>query len=503
MTGHRLDTEQAIRDWLAESAPDRAPGTLKEALYDVTSRPAGHARPWPRSEPRGLAYARRIAAALAIVAVAGSGAYLLATSVAPPPASSPSARAAAVTSTPHTPGSSPSIGTPALKPTVVPLPGSKWSLVSGAFPQMVAPAWAQFQPTVFQVIIGSSAEFVAFVPSAEGAVRTSPSDGLELTAFTTAGPTAPTSWKTRVYQSSDGIGWIERSSLPSAAATVSSVDGTGGRIVAAGWIGEVPSETAMAWTTTDLMTWHAVALPAEADYSNALGVAAGPAGFLAWGNAGTCSRFWISDDGAAWRTLATSGLPAELPIDHLYGLSDGWAIRGFLSDRAATWKSSFDGATWTRTWTGPGISGGEGYSLGPIFKAPGGGFLSFGGVGVVSGGPAAVPWDIQIWAGADELSWTPSSRVKSPGWIAGYSTGPGGYVAAGVQATGDSGMVPWGSLGIWTSPEGSGWQPVLGIPPPDLVEVLAVVGNGAQVVVTYVDQQGNLRLLVGDGVVTP
>jgi len=499
MTDQGRDAEQVIRDWLADSAPDRAPASLKQALEGATSLPAGHVRPWSDASGPGRRWAGRAAAVAAILAVAVAGAYFYDSGRATLPGSSSSASTAAFGSPSLTAGASPSAASPTPHKTVTLLLGSKWSLVSGAFPQMVAPDWLQFRSTVFQVNIGSSAGFVAFVPSAGRVTRGSGPGGMVLAAFASAGPTAPTSWETRVYQSSDGVNWIERSSLPSAAATVSSVAASGGSIVAVGWTGELTSETAMAWTTTDLQTWHAVALPAAADYSNAFGVAAGPSGFLAWGYAGTSSKFWISDDGGAWRTLATSGLPTEPPIDNLYGLSDGWAIRGFLSDRAATWKSSIDGAKWTRTWTGPGMSGGESYALGPIFKAPGGGFLSFGGVGVPSGGPAAVPSDMQIWTSSDEMSWTASSRVKSPGWIAGFATGPGGYVAAGVQTTGDSGMVPWGSLAVWTSQDGRGWQSVSGIPPIDSIEVLAVVGDGAHVVVTCADQQGNLLLLVGDG----
>jgi hypothetical protein len=499
MTGKRLDAEQVLRDWLARSAPDRAPASLKEALEEATSRPAGHARPWPRAGGHGLRWAGRVAAAAAILAIAISGAYLYGNGRATTPGASSSASTSAAGSPTRTPEATPSTASLKPRPTVVQLPGSNWRLVSGAFPQIVVPAWAPYQSTVFELIMGSSVGFVAFVPSAGGVASHRPSDAI-LAAFKTAGPTAPASWETRVYQSTDGVNWTERAALPGNAATVTAVAESGGNIVAVGWTGETPNETAMAWTTTDLQTWHAADLPAPSQsdtYSDAFSVAAGPAGFLAWGFAGASTEFWISADGVAWNSVATSGLPAEPPIDALYGLSDGWAIRGFLSDRAAVWQTK-DGAHWTRTWTGPGPSGIEFYTLGPIFKAPGGGYLSFGGVGA-GGGPAAVPLDMLIWTSPDLLHWTITDRITRPGWMYDFATIAGRYVAAGQAVVGDGGQNAYGSLGVWTSQDGRSWQAAAGLPAVGSVQVLSVVGDGAYVVVVCVDQQGNVQLLVGDG----
>jgi hypothetical protein len=495
MTDQRLDPEQTIRDWLSDSAPERAPASLRETLVDVTSGPPGRARQWP-SPGYSLRFVGRVATALAILAIAGSGVFLYSNLRTAEPAAS-------ATSTPGaTPtGTAGATGTPGitpLQPNVVHIRGSNWNLVRGAFPQMVAPAWSRFQPTVFEVVEGSSSGFVAFVPSAGGLARHRTGVPI-LAAFKTAGPTSPTSWETRVYTSSDGINWSEWAVLPSDAATVTSVASSGGNIVAVGWTGEVPGETAMAWTTTDFQTWQATTLPAPAQ-TQAHGVAAGPAGFLAWGYATTGTEFWISSDGTTWRSVATSGLPADGPIDALYGVSDGWVIRGPLSDRAAVWHSA-DGATWTQAWTGPGMSGMEGYALGAVFKAPGGRFLSFGGVAMAPGGNTAVPFDMLIWTSSDELSWTITDRVKSPGWISGFASGPGGYVAAGVVAPGDPGVLPLGTLAIWTSQDGRTWEPYAGIPQIPSIEVLSVAGNGARVIVTFIDRQGIVQLLVRGGIV--
>jgi hypothetical protein len=261
----------------------------------------------------------------------------------------------------------------------------------------------------------------------------------------------------------------------------------------------------MAWTTGDASTepWQAYPLPVAADYSGAYKVAAGPTGFLATGYDGGASRFWLSGDGTTWTPVVPGGLPADPPIDELYGVSDGWLITGY-PDRAEVWHSR-DGTAWTRTWSGPSITlGSEGYSLGPIFKAASGGFVSIGGFGIVSGGPSTTPWDIQLWTSPDEKTWIQSSHVKTPGWISGYAAIPGGFVAAGAQpAPGEAGIVPWGSVGVWTSPDGMVWQSVGGLPSDPAIAVLSVVGDGATVVIAIVDAAGNIQLLVGEGLARP
>jgi hypothetical protein len=365
---------------------------------------------------------------------------------------------------------------------------------------MVAPAWAQFEPTVFE--LSGNGGFVAFVPSPEG-VASHRSGGAILAAFTTAGPTSPTSWETRVYRSTDGVTWTAQAFLPNDAATVTAVAEKGGRLVAVGWTGETPNTTATAWTTTDLLTWHANTLPVtpQSDtYSSVSGVAAGPAGFLAWGDAGASSLFWISPDGINWKAIAASGLPAEPLIDAVYGNAQGWEIEGEVSDGSATWQSNLDGAVWTRAWTGPATSSTVGgHYLGPIFKASGGGYVSFGGISE-GGGPLAQPNDIQLWTSMDEIHWTLADRVVRPGWMYNFGAVAGGYVGAGQTVIGLGGEQGYGPLGVWTSADGRTWQTLAGLPPIESVQVLSVVGDGIHTVVAFVDQDGILQLLVGGGI---
>ncbi len=494
MTGRRLDPEEEIRAWLAHSTPDRAPASLRETLEETTSRPPGRAMPWPRSARISIRTAGRIAAAAAVLAIVAYGSYWYGTTRSSVPAASGASTPSPTTATMT--GPSPTTTALPLNPLVEQLQDPNWHLVGGALPS--APTlFGAGEKTVFAFDAGG---FIAFVPWAgAGAMRQSTRQALG--APSTAGPTAPASWMTRVFCSGDGISWTEAYPLPSDAATVTSVSGQGGRIVAVGWVGEASNATAMAWTTRNLSTepWRAYPLPAAADYSGAFHVAAGPSGFLVTGYDGSASRFWLSQDGTAWTAPAITGLPADPPIDLLSGFTGGWLIEGF-PDRAAVWVSS-DGADWTQTYSGPLSSfGGEGHTLGPIFKAASGGFLSIGGVGIVSGGPSPTPWDIQLWTSDDEMTWTMGRRVATPGWISGYASIPGGFVAAGAQpAPGDAGVVSSGSLGAWTSPDGLTWQAIAGLPPDLAVEVLSVAGDGATVVITFVDASGDIQLLVGEG----
>jgi hypothetical protein len=297
--------------------------------------------------------------------------------------------------------------------------------------------------------------------------------------------------------SSDGSTWTQQSDLLSKDATVSAVSQSGGLIVAVGWTGDVTNATAMAWSTSDLRTWHATKLPAPAD-TTAYGIAVGPAGFLAWGFGETSTELWLSTDGIAWRALATTGLWA-MGIDELYAVPGGYAIRGSLSDRSAVWQSS-DGATWTQAWTGPGPSGMEGYSLGPISKAPAGGYVSFGTAYMAPGGPATVPYDLLVWTSSDMIHWTLAKRIARPGWMDGFAAIPGGYVAAGAQpAAGDAGVVSWGSLAVWTSSDGLSWQRLADISVDGPIEVLSVVSDGKHAIVSILNKAGSTALLVGNG----
>jgi hypothetical protein len=283
--------------------------------------------------------------------------------------------------------------------------------------------------------------------------------------------------------------------LPGENGTVSAVTEADGLIVAVGWTAG-SRDTAMAWSTSDLRTWHATELPASAG-TRAYGIAVGPAGFLAWGLGDTSTEFWVSTDGANWRSLATSGLP-ESVIDELYAVPGSYVIRGFLSDRAAVWRSD-NGSHWTQAWTGPGPSGLEFYGMGPIARATDGSYASFGCACMGPGGAPSVPYDVIVWTSSDLTSWTRSARIPAPGWINGFAAVPGGFVAAGAQPPeGEGGLDLSGPLRVWTSADGRTWQP-LDTPSTGPIEVLSVVSDGAHAIVSFVAKDGLVSMLVGTG----
>ena len=467
MTGKPLDPEQAIRDWLAESVPSQLPASLKEALEEATSRPAGRVEPWSGASSHRLRWAGRVAAVAAVLAIAVSGLYLFGHGRTALPGTSPSASPGATGSPDGRPSPEPATSSPWPEPTVVALPGSTWRLAS-AFPALVAPDSEPYRSPVFALASGG---FVAFVPTASGQSSAYQSSDARPMAFRTEGPTRTpvSSWETRVYGSFDGAHWIGQSVLP--------------------------GNTATAWTSSDGQTWSAVAMPGS-NGVEAVGVVHGPAGFLAWANGPTSTLMWASGDGTSWRRLETSGLPAEVGPDCLFSVGDGWAA-AISGDKAQVWQST-DGARWTLAWQGPAATSPvEGYYMGPIAESPDGGYVSFGEA-TQGGGPLEFPSDIQIWTSKDLLHWTRASRVPRPGWVDDFTAFPSGYVAAG-QTVSQNGGEPsqYGSLGVWVSEDGESWRPLAGLPSIAMVDVLSVVGDGASVVVTFVDSSGNLQMLAG------
>jgi hypothetical protein len=492
MTGQRPDTEQVVRDWLADSAPNNAPASLRAALEEATSRPASGVRSGPRVGRRTLLFATRLAAAAAIAAIAVSGIYLYGSNRGTSPIAPPSGLESTVPS-----GSAAASASGKTSPVPSTSPADTgWHTVDGVFPKLAANLDSVIQNPVFAL---SSGGFLAFVPDSSAASGGAQPRGDALAAPGPVVPTAtPAPTTTRVFWSSDGANWSELPSLPGRNATVTAVSDTRGLIVAVGWTGAVPEETAMAWTLSDQRTWQAAVLPAPAG-EHASGVADGPAGYVAWGYGNPSTDFWVSTDGANWRSVAASGLPANASVDELYSTPGGYATRGFLSDRAAVWKSS-DGAHWTQAWTGPGPSGMEFYALGPIARATDGTYVSFGCACMGPGGPPAVPYDLVVWTSGNLTSWTQSARIPAPGWTSGFAAVPGGFVTAGAQPPdGMAGVEQWGPLKVWTSADGRTWKPLAGFEATGSIEVLSVVGDGTHAIVTYVDSSGGLHLLVGAG----
>ncbi len=309
--------------------------------------------------------------------------------------------------------------------------------------------------------------------------------------------------------SADGISWGELAELPAGGATVNDVtQSSDGTIVAVGTVqGENGGlDSAVAWTMSFGHSWGSTAL-SPADGSSAANVVAGPAGFLASGSGPSGgTAIWASADGAAWHSVAVSGIPSDFyqpglfgNSQGLFGNSTGYVMAQFFQPRM--WHST-DGSRWSETWHAPALTGLSSYYMGPILKAPDGSYRSFGGVYTGTGIAIRGPLNRLIWTSHDLTHWTTSGGFKDPGTIDGFASIPGGFVAAGTQpgsADLSSSLNPLGPLGVWTSTDGRTWKPLAGLSSLPESEVLAVAGDGSHVVIAVVDEQGNLQLLVGDG----
>jgi hypothetical protein len=510
MSGERQDPEQIIRNWLSDSAPDRAPASLREKLEDVTTRPAGHARPAGSARPAGrvampsFRLAGGLAAAVAVLVLVGSSAYLYGTSRTTPTApiagvsSSVSGRTIAGDSPDTSPdtslGTSPST-TSDTKPSITPVPEVAWRGGTGSFPQL--PSGITVQSPIYAQEDGG---FMAFVPVAVSASRSSQSRPGALAApVQSAGPIAVvTPYEIRIFTSINGGHWDQVSVLPGQNEVVRSMVYSGGRYVVVGSVYDfsTQAETPTVWTSADMETWQTVAMPAP-EHTGAYGIVAGPSGLLAWGESYTSTEFWTSPNGIDWKLISVSGLPSDIAPDQMYEVPGGYAIRGFDKDRAAVWQSS-DGVAWVRAWAGPGSGGPDFLTLGKPIKAPSGGYVSFGSAGA-GGGPLANPQDIVVWNSTDLIHWTVSARVKAPGWITGYAAIAGGYVAVGAQV--DPANAATGALGPlrkWTSTDGKTWMAVRPDPLAPDVQVLSVVSDGYWTVIACADKDGRSYLETGN-----
>lgn len=456
MTGQRQDPEQAIRQWLAEAAPVQAPASLRETLEGETLRPAGRSRPWPRFGQDGLRNAGRIAAAVAILAIVGTGAYFYGTSRSNRPGQG----------SPASP-----TGTAGSSPSTAPLV-SDW--------HMVDTQWVDDQPGAFQgshvsSIVGlSSGGFVAFIFDRS----------LD---------------ETVVYHSSDGTSWADVGSLPTKDATVTDVTDTGdGTVVAVGYAYDRAANTAIpiAWTSTDLQTWSAAPLSAPAN-TGAMMIKVAPAGFLVWGmeltqRTGLHYSFWISADGTSWRAITGPYLPAGTAVVDLSANSARYVIRTASRETIQTWQS-IDGAAWTEVWS---LSGPDLYSMGrPTLTAPDGTYVTLGSKAQAG---ASSGYDV-TWTSGDLTHWTIAGRTQLDGRpLYGAASIPGGFIggSCGENVAGCEN----GSVAVWTSVDALTWRqaPGTALVLDGLQSLfLSFASDGSHVILVLRDTSDGIHLLVG------
>jgi hypothetical protein len=364
---------------------------------------------------------------------------------------------------PQTAVSSPaasSTASPASTPTPPTSAGSGWHLVVDQLPNIQGEA-SPGGPTVFARPKGGFAAFVLRQDKAFNA-------------------------QSEVLTSPDGLVWSMQSTVPGAVLDVAYSADTAVAVGCSNYGGSGSGKNSFeAWTTTDFKTWHSSVLPGSSgDIGCVDGLALGPTGYVAWafGQSAADNFLWNSADGKSWKRVTTTGLPPKVLINEMISVTGGYAIEGFLEDRAATWFS-FDGATWTQAWSGPAPLGYEFYRLGSALAGSGGGYVSFGSVDETTRRP--------IWTSQDGLHWTLSrtlSQDEAPGRgrFPIYENGPHGYVAAAGGSI-DTATNLAGPPQVWSSTDGTSWQPET---LPEAVSKMSadlawVVSDGTHVVIAW------------------
>ena len=413
-----------------------------------------------------LRLASGMAAAVAIITLVASGAYLYGTS------------------RPGPDGSALGPGPAASR-----MSWSGWQVVANPFPGAMDAATAppNYTPRIFSLAGGG---FVAFVPY-ELDAGGDPS--ITNSQWGLGAMYVPS--ETRVYTSADGLAWIQKSVLDNS--LVSSIAESGGVTVAVGSSIDVAgqAETPTAWSTRDFQNWteRQIGTPGGPIGSQ---VVADPTGFLAWG--GSMDRpdsegFWASPDGARWTQMFETGLPTNVGSAEVLAVPGGYAIYGYLGNTQAIWQSG-DGSVWEEVWTGPEPSELASYLLGQSFSAVGGGYISFGAYQVAdaTGQVGTQQSDIVVWTGTDLVHWNVSAQVHPPGWIDSYAAVRGRYLAAGNQPrSGDHESY----LAIWTSVDGKEWQSAASLPIEGAGPV-SVVSDGTHVVIPFERSLGGYCLAV-------
>src|ERR1035437_7229376 len=223
-----------------------------------------------------------------------------------------------------------------------------------------------------------------------------------------------------------------------------------------------------------------------------------PNGFLVWGmeltqRTGLHFNFWISADGASWRTPAGPSLPAGAAMDDLSANSAGFVIRSNSQGLIETWHS-VDGATWTKIWTIPANSGPDLYSMGrPTMKAPDGTYVTLGSTSVSSD-------SMVTWTSGDLMHWKIAGRTQSEGRsLFSAASIPGGFIA--VSCGTDAANCTNASVAVWTSVDALTWHQTGGTTPIlnglEGIFVNDFASDGTHVIVVLRDSNDRIHLLVG------
>ena len=269
-----------------------------------------------------------------------------------------------------------------------------------------------------------------------------------------------------VWLSPDGESWEPLPSQPTFAhaALTSLVVAHDGSLLAFGSIaGQFAA--AQVWRSLDGRTWEPVDLGFPPDLAINR-VVHGGRGYLLHGY----PQMWFSADGLAWE-------PVDEPRP-FWGVAAG--DEGFVawfeadSGDAAMTIASADGHAWFQGDALPG----------------GGGVAPLGGDWISAIVPAVVPFpvDLQIWFSANGLDWTRAAAIHDPDERDSFGY-PGGLASAGgrVFLTVALSICCGGPAvpgGVWSSPDGTIWEPTdIG---PDGLVAAAAEHDGTVVLAGYV-----------------
>ncbi|HEY5276570.1 MAG TPA: hypothetical protein VIK38_08565 [Coriobacteriia bacterium] len=323
-------------------------------------------------------------------------------------------------------------------------------------PALVLPAGAP--PTTWSRV--ADAPLLHVSPASNTAVATAPDGRFVAIASAIDSRKAPV-----VLHSVDGVTWTAGGSLPASGDTqVSAIARWGDLLVAVGedttalWAAMAKGEATdarpadAAWTSTDGTTWQRVPDQPAFAPGELLRVTAGPAGLMAVRGLGFGSLVF-SRDGTTW-SEAPVGTPGA-NVSDVSATDEGFVAVGSVETSAAAWMSP-DGQHWQRA-TFP--DGSDASADLVSVAAQGCRLVALGAV--PAPGDEAIPgaWTGPAsWLSADGgASWTQTGSALHGTAPDLYPSIPDLYaMSGGFIVVGDNAQ---GNLAVWTSVDGTKWQP--------------------------------------------
>lgn len=257
---------------------------------------------------------------------------------------------------------------------------------------------------------------------------------------------------------SSGASWTPVSGFPDAAgSTLNGVTAGPASFVA---VGQAPasgeSNHAAAWTSADGKVWTRATDDPSFSLHFMTAVASGPQGFMAVGGScanGECfnAAVWASSDGSSWHPtpplpVGSGGTAVSRTV---VASGSAWFVGGYTNEAAdaqppSIWATA-DGSSWTEATVelSPGDVGEQAVVAGIVVA--GGTDVAVGSVKSDEGRAAAA------WSSTDGKDWKPATEdVSFPGSLmSAVAAGGPGFVAVGRDGSGAA---------VWDSKDGTTWK---------------------------------------------